>query len=73
MLRTNAKTIIELTYRVATFCPQAMIGIVTDPLHSIMPIAGTTLQYCNAFHPERLFGISSINTARASTIVAEVK
>ncbi|WMY96991.1 MAG: malate dehydrogenase [Arsenophonus sp.] len=73
LLNINAKIIYNLIENVAQQCPEALIGIITNPINTIIPIAAQILKKFNAYNKNKLFGITTLDVIRANTFVAELK
>ncbi|KAJ2149068.1 hypothetical protein IW142_000437 [Coemansia sp. RSA 564] len=67
----NASIVRELIEAVADTCPKALIAIVTNPLNSTVPIAAHVLKSKNCYNPKRLFGITTLDSIRASRFVRD--
>jgi malate dehydrogenase len=63
-----ARTIAEACSR---HCPEAMVGIITNPVNSTVPIVAETLKAAGTYNPRRLFGVTTLDTVRANKFVAE--
>ncbi|KAG8345898.1 lactate malate dehydrogenase NAD binding domain [Trypanosoma vivax] len=68
---TNASIVRDLVAACATACPKAIIGIISNPVNSTVPIAAETLKKAGVFDPTRLFGVTTLDVVRARTFVAE--
>ncbi|WMY96370.1 MAG: malate dehydrogenase [Arsenophonus sp.] len=73
LLSTNAKIIYNLIENVAQKCPEALIGIITNPINTIVPLAAQVLKKFGAYDKNKLFGITTLDVMRANTFVAELK
>lgn len=70
---SNASIVRYLTLGVAEAAPEAIIGVITNPVNSIVPVAAGVLEKAGVFDPSRLFGVTSLDCVRASKFVAEMK
>ncbi|KAJ2500553.1 hypothetical protein GGH96_002596 [Coemansia sp. RSA 1972] len=68
----NASIIHELIEAVADVCPHALIAIITNPLNSTVPIAARVLKSKGCYNPKRLFGITTLDSIRASRFVRDM-
>ncbi|CAG9857543.1 unnamed protein product [Phyllotreta striolata] len=73
LFNTNAGIVKALAECAAEVAPQALIGIITNPVNSAVPIAAEVLKKSGKFDPKRLFGISTLDIVRANTFIAEAK
>ncbi|WMY95217.1 MAG: malate dehydrogenase [Arsenophonus sp.] len=73
LFNINAKIIYNLIKNVAYQCPQALIGIITNPINTIIPLAAQVLKKFGVYNKNKLFGITTLDVIRANTFVAELK
>ncbi|KEG09757.1 putative malate dehydrogenase [Trypanosoma grayi] len=71
LFNTNASIVRDLVASCAKVCPKAIIGIISNPVNSTVPIAAETLKKAGVFDPTRLFGVTTLDIVRARTFVAE--
>ncbi|KAK2730992.1 malate nad-dependent [Colletotrichum kahawae] len=72
LFKTNASIIADLATGVAKFCPTALVGIITNPVNSTVPIAAEVLKKNGVFNPQRLFSVTTLDVVRGSKFVADV-
>lgn len=65
-----AKTLVE---KIAKVCPKACIGIITNPVNTLVPIAAEVLKKEGVYDKRRLFGVTSLDVLRSETFIAELK
>jgi len=73
LFNTNASIALNLADACARNCPDAMIGIITNPVNSTVPIAAEVYKKYGVYNPDRMFGVSTLDVVRANTFVAEKK
>lgn len=73
LFNTNAGIVRDLAKAAAEVAPKALIGIITNPVNSTVPIAAEVLKQAGKFDPKRLFGVTSLDIVRANTFIAEAK
>ncbi|XP_065663542.1 malate dehydrogenase, mitochondrial [Hydra vulgaris] len=73
LFNTNASIAMKLVDACARNCPNAIIGIITNPVNSTVPIAAEVYKKHGVFNPNKLFGVSTLDVVRANTFVAEKK
>lgn len=71
LFNTNATIVKNLATEVAKHCPKALVGIISNPVNSTVPIAAEALKKAGVFDPRRLFGVTTLDICRAKTFVAE--
>ncbi|AWX13339.1 malate dehydrogenase [Mergibacter septicus] len=73
LFKINAGIVKNLIEKVATVCPQACIGIITNPVNTTVAIAAEVLKKAGVYDKRKLFGVTTLDTLRAETFVAELK
>ncbi|CAG9770747.1 unnamed protein product [Ceutorhynchus assimilis] len=73
LFNTNAGIVRDLAKAAAEVAPNALIGIITNPVNSTVPIACEVLKQAGKFDPNRVFGVTSLDIVRANTFIAEAK
>ncbi|CAL1534492.1 unnamed protein product [Lymnaea stagnalis] len=73
LFNTNASIVANLIDACAKNCPKAMIGIITNPVNSTVPIAAEVLKKRGVFDEKRLFGVTTLDVVRSNTFIAEGK
>ena len=70
LFNTNASIVKGLVDGVAKTCPKALVGIISNPVNSTVPIAAEVLKKAGVFDPRKLFGITTLDIVRAKTFLA---
>ncbi|PSJ46605.1 malate dehydrogenase [Zobellella endophytica] len=73
LFNVNAGIVKNLIEKVAAACPQACVGIITNPVNTTVPIAAEVLKKAGVYDKNKLFGITTLDVIRAETFVAEAK
>jgi len=73
LFNTNASIVRDLAQAIAEVCPKAIIGIISNPVNSTVPIASEILKKAGVYDPKRVFGVSTLDVVRANTFIAEAK
>lgn len=73
LFNTNASIVRDLAVACAEVCPKALIGIISNPVNSTVPIASEVLKKAGVYDPKRVFGVSTLDVVRANTFIAELK
>lgn len=50
-----------------------MIGMISNPVNSTVPIAAETLKKTGTYDPKKLLGVTTLDVVRAKTFYAEAK
>jgi malate dehydrogenase len=73
LFNTNAGIVKNLIESVAKNCPNACIGIITNPVNSTVAIAAEVLKKAGVYNPKKLFGVTTLDVIRSNTFIAEKK
>ncbi|RXK32762.1 malate dehydrogenase [Arsenophonus endosymbiont of Bemisia tabaci Asia II 3] len=73
LFNINAGIVRNLIEKVAQSCPKALIGIITNPVNTTVPIAAEVLKKAGVYDKNRLFGVTTLDIIRSNTFVAELK
>ncbi|MDA9030915.1 malate dehydrogenase [Candidatus Pseudothioglobus singularis] len=72
LFNINAGIVKNLVSSCADNCPNALIGIITNPVNTTVAIAAEVLKNKGVYDPARLFGVTTLDVIRSSTFVAEI-
>lgn len=72
LFNTNASIVRDLASAVASYCPEAHILVISNPVNSTVPIVASTLEKAGVFDPKRVFGVTSLDVVRAARFLAGV-
>lgn len=73
LFNVNAGIVRNLVEQIARTCPKALIGIITNPVNTTVAIAAEVLKKADVYDKNKLFGITTLDTIRSNTFVAELK
>jgi len=73
LFKVNAGIVKGLIEGIAKQCPNAFIGIITNPVNATVPIAAEVLKKAGVYDPKKLFGVSTLDVVRAQAFVGEAK
>ena len=73
LFNVNAGIVKSLAEKIAVVCPKAMVGIITNPVNTTVPIAAEVLKKAGVYDKRRLFGVTTLDVIRSETFVAELK
>merc|ERR1719352_10800 len=71
LFNTNASIVKTLVEGVAEYCPDAVIGVISNPVNSTVPIAAEVLKKAGVYDPKKLCDVTTLDVCRANTFVAE--
>ncbi|CAG9792090.1 unnamed protein product [Diatraea saccharalis] len=69
-MATNINFIKMLVQKVAKISPLPMVGILTDPVNVLVPMAAEIMRSSGQYDPKKLFGITTVDHLRAQTLYA---
>lgn len=73
LFNINAGIVKNLVEAIADNCPEACVGIITNPVNTTVAIAAETLKAKGVYNKNKLFGVTTLDVIRAETFVAELK
>ena len=73
LFNVNAGIVRNLVQQIAKTCPQACIGIITNPVNTTVAIAAEVLKKAGVYDKNKLFGVTTLDIIRSNTFVAELK
>jgi len=71
LFNTNAGVVRDIAAAIARSCPKALVGIITNPVNSCVPIASEVLKKAGCYDPNRIFGVSTLDIVRACAFIGE--
>lgn len=73
LFNVNAGIVRNLIEQVASTCPKACVGIITNPVNTTVAIAAEVLKKAGVYNKDKLFGISTLDVIRSNTFAGELK
>ena len=61
LFNTNASIVATLAAAAAKVCPDAMVGIISNPVNSTVPIAAEVYKKAGVYNPKKIFGVSTLD------------
>lgn len=71
LFNVNAGVVKAIAEAASKSCPKALIGIITNPVNSCVPIASEVLKKAGTYDPNRIFGVSTLDVVRACAFIGE--
>lgn len=71
LFNINAGIVRTIAEGVADACPKALVGIISNPVNSTVPIFCEAMKKAGKLDAKRVFGVSTLDILRANTFVAE--
>merc|ERR1719352_1741558 len=71
LFNTNASIVKTLVEGCGKYCPTAVIGVISNPVNSTVPIAAEVLKKMGVYNPKKVCGVTTLDVCRANTFVAE--
>ncbi|OWB74521.1 hypothetical protein B5S31_g4321 [[Candida] boidinii] len=72
LFKINAGICKQLAEGIAQFCPNAITLVISNPVNSTVPIFAEVFKKYGVFNAGKLFGITTLDSVRSNTFVAEV-
>jgi len=73
LFNINAGVVKTLAEAIVVNCPNALVGVITNPVNTTVAIAAEVFKKAGTYDPKRLFGVTTLDVIRAETFVAELK
>ncbi|KAI8620310.1 lactate/malate dehydrogenase [Chytriomyces sp. MP71] len=73
LFNINAGIVRTLATGIATHCPKAFVGVISNPVNSTVPIVAEVMKKHNVFDPKKIFGVTTLDIVRANTFVSTSK
>merc|ERR1712209_135274 len=73
LFNTNASIIATLAAAAAKVCPDAMVGIISNPVNSTVPIAAEVYKKAGVYNPKKIFGVSTLDVVRSNEFIGALK
>lgn len=70
LFNTNASIVETLVEGCAEHCPNAVIGIISNPVNSTVPIAAEVLKNKGVYDKRKVIGVTTLDVCRANTFAA---
>ena len=70
LFNTNASIVKTLVEGCAEYCPNAVLGIISNPVNSTVPIAAEVLKKKGVYDKRKVIGVTTLDVCRANTFVA---
>ncbi|CCF57387.1 hypothetical protein KAFR_0C03960 [Kazachstania africana CBS 2517] len=72
LFNINAKIVHDLAVASAKHAPNAAVLVISNPINSTVPIVAKVLQKNGTYNPKKLFGVTTLDSIRASTFISEI-
>merc|ERR1711950_7104 len=73
LFNTNASIVAKLAAAAAKVCPDAMVGIISNPVNSTVPIAAEVFKKAGVYNPKKIFGVSTLDVVRSNEFIGALK
>lgn len=73
LFNTNAGIVKNLCEAAAKTCTNAIIGVITNPVNSTVPIASEVFKAAGVYDWRKIVGVTTLDIVRSNTFVAEMK
>lgn len=69
LFASNASIVQEIGTAIAKICPHALVGLITNPVNSCLPVLCEVMMKEQRFDPRRVIGVTTLDEVRAATFV----
>jgi len=73
LFNSNANTVKTIIEKIAEISPEACVGIITNPINTVVALAAEVLKEAGIYDKRKLFGITTLDIIRAEDFIAEEK
>merc|ERR1711913_123448 len=73
LFNTNASIVATLAAAAAKVCPDAMVGIISNPVNSTVPIASEMFKKAGVYNPKTIFGVTTLDVVRSNEFIGSLK
>jgi len=73
LFNINASIVRDLAAAAAEVCPKALIGIISNPVNSTVPIASEVMKKAGVYDPKRIFGVTTLDIVRSNEFIGALK
>jgi malate dehydrogenase len=73
LFNTNASIVYGIAESCAKNCPNAWVGVISNPVNSTVPIFAEVLKKAGVYNPKKLFGVTTLDITRAKRFIGEIK
>jgi malate dehydrogenase len=73
LFNANAGIVKGLAEAIVENCPKAMVGVITNPVNTTVPIVAEVFKKAGTYDAKRLFGVTTLDVIRSETFVAQAK
>merc|ERR1712211_150213 len=73
LFNTNASIVATLAAAAAKVCPDAMVGIISNPVNSTVPIAAEVYKKAGVYNPKKIFGVPTLDVVRSNEFIGALK
>merc|ERR1711939_220391 len=73
LFNTNAGIVRDLAAAAAKVCPNAILGIISNPVNSTVPIASEIYKKAGVYNPNKIFGVTTLDVVRSNEFIGALK
>jgi len=66
---SNATIVYEMGIAIANSCPEAIVGLITNPVNSCIPVLSEVMMKEKKYDPRRIIGVTALDEVRAATFI----
>jgi malate dehydrogenase len=73
LFAVNAGIIKTLAEGIVASCPNALVGVITNPVNGTVPIVAEVFKKAGTYDKNRVFGVTTLDVIRSEAFIAELK
>jgi malate dehydrogenase len=73
LFAVNAGIIKTLAEGIVANCPNALVGVITNPVNGTVPIVAEVFKKAGTYDANRVFGVTTLDVIRSEAFIAELK
>jgi malate dehydrogenase len=73
LFNVNASIIKTLAEGIVKNCPNALVGVITNPVNGTVPIVAEVFKKAGTYDANRVFGVTTLDVIRSEAFIAELK
>ena len=73
LFAVNAGIIKTLAEGIVANCPNALVGVITNPVNGTVPIVAEVFKKAGTYDKNRVFGVTTLDVIRSEAFIAELK
>lgn len=73
LFNVNANITKTIAESISRCCPDACVGIITNPVNTMIPLVAEVFKKAGTYNRNKLFGVTTLDVLRSETFIAQLK